>query len=103
MTKTHLPVRLFLFLLNTTLFNEAFIGNLSGIDFGREWRLYDVGGSRTAVIIVFLSDRIIAFWTYLLMQRNAWLPYFDNVQAIIFRKLSSREAPSTYLISYPIS
>ncbi|KAG5650297.1 hypothetical protein H0H81_012716 [Sphagnurus paluster] len=33
-------------------------------DFGHEWILYDVGGSRTA--------------------RNAWLPYFEAVNAIIF-------------------
>ncbi|KAG9007355.1 hypothetical protein FRB90_009414 [Tulasnella sp. 427] len=31
---------------------------------GVEWRLYDVGGSRT--------------------QRHAWIPYFDNVDSIIF-------------------
>ncbi|KAG5641747.1 hypothetical protein DXG03_004292 [Asterophora parasitica] len=33
-------------------------------DFGQEWILYDVGGSRTA--------------------RNAWLPYFEAVNACIF-------------------
>ncbi|KAF9000823.1 G-protein alpha subunit [Cyathus striatus] len=33
-------------------------------DFGKEWILYDVGGSRT--------------------MRHAWVPYFDNVNAIIF-------------------
>ncbi|CAA7269764.1 unnamed protein product [Cyclocybe aegerita] len=40
--------------------------NIAGVggDAGREWLLYDVGGSRT--------------------MRHAWLPYFDNVQAIIF-------------------
>jgi len=42
-----------------------FFGNTTRThDFGREWILYDVGGSRT--------------------QRHAWLPYFDNVNAIIF-------------------
>ncbi|KAF5380126.1 hypothetical protein D9615_006289 [Tricholomella constricta] len=45
---------------------QGFLGNvgLSG-DFGLEWMLYDVGGSRTA--------------------RNAWLPYFEAVNAIIFQ------------------
>jgi len=33
-------------------------------DFAREWSIYDVGGSRTT--------------------RHAWLPYFDDVNAIIF-------------------
>ncbi|KAJ3505431.1 hypothetical protein NLJ89_g7420 [Agrocybe chaxingu] len=40
-----------------------FAGGIGG-DAGKEWLLYDVGGSRTV--------------------RHAWLPYFDNVQAIIF-------------------
>ncbi|KAL0955368.1 hypothetical protein HGRIS_001616 [Hohenbuehelia grisea] len=35
-----------------------------GHEFGREWAIYDVGGARTV--------------------RQAWLPYFDNVNAIIF-------------------
>ncbi|KAH8825242.1 G-protein alpha subunit [Flagelloscypha sp. PMI_526] len=39
-------------------------GAFLGHDFGREWILYDVGGSRS--------------------MRHAWLPFFDNVQAIIF-------------------
>lgn len=34
------------------------------INFGNEWLLYDVGGSRTG--------------------RNAWIPYFEGVHAIIF-------------------
>ncbi|KAF8200087.1 G-protein alpha subunit [Pholiota molesta] len=34
-------------------------------DMGQDWILYDVGGSRTT--------------------RPAWVPYFDNIQAIIFR------------------
>ncbi|KAG6811071.1 hypothetical protein H0H92_009131 [Tricholoma furcatifolium] len=38
-------------------------------NFGQEWNIYDVGGSRTV--------------------RNAWLPYFENVNAIIFRAQSS--------------
>ncbi|KAG6853545.1 hypothetical protein C0991_003336 [Blastosporella zonata] len=33
-------------------------------NFGQEWNIYDVGGART--------------------QRNAWLPYFEGVNAIIF-------------------
>ncbi|KAG6917482.1 hypothetical protein DXG01_002345 [Tephrocybe rancida] len=33
-------------------------------NFGQEWNIYDVGGARTA--------------------RNAWLPYFEGVNAIIF-------------------
>ncbi|PPQ76441.1 hypothetical protein CVT26_012955 [Gymnopilus dilepis] len=44
---------------NTTVFS----GGIGG-DAGKEWILYDVGGSRT--------------------MRHAWVPYFDNVQAIIF-------------------
>ncbi|KAF8887649.1 G-protein alpha subunit [Gymnopilus junonius] len=44
---------------DTTLFS----GGIGG-DAGKEWILYDVGGSRTV--------------------RHAWIPYFDNVQAIIF-------------------
>ncbi|KAF9527656.1 G-protein alpha subunit [Crepidotus variabilis] len=35
-----------------------------GANAGKEWLLYDVGGSRT--------------------MRNAWIPFFDNIQAIIF-------------------
>uniref|UniRef100_A0A8H8CD70 G-alpha-domain-containing protein n=1 Tax=Psilocybe cubensis TaxID=181762 RepID=A0A8H8CD70_PSICU len=42
---------------------SIFAGGIGG-DAGKEWILYDVGGSRTV--------------------RHAWLPYFDNVQAIIF-------------------
>ncbi|KAF8056516.1 G-protein alpha subunit [Lyophyllum atratum] len=42
-----------------------FLGNVGiGGNFGQEWLIYDVGGSRTA--------------------RNAWLPYFEGVNAIIF-------------------
>lgn len=44
--------------------NNTFAGGITGVDFGGDWRIYDVGGSRTA--------------------RHAWLPYFDNVQTIIF-------------------
>jgi len=43
---------------------NIFSGTMSGVEFGREWRIYDVGGSRTL--------------------RHAWLPYFENAQAIIF-------------------
>jgi len=43
---------------------NGLLGTMSSIEYGREWRIYDVGGSRTA--------------------RHAWVPYFDNVQAIIF-------------------
>ncbi|PPQ94855.1 hypothetical protein CVT25_007227 [Psilocybe cyanescens] len=43
--------------------SSVFAGGIGG-DAGKEWLLYDVGGSRTS--------------------RHAWLPYFDNVQAIIF-------------------
>ncbi|EDR01363.1 G-protein alpha subunit [Laccaria bicolor S238N-H82] len=39
-----------------------FAGGLG--DFGKEWIIYDVGGART--------------------MRQAWLPFFDNVNAIIF-------------------
>ncbi|KAJ8691056.1 hypothetical protein PTI98_010663 [Pleurotus ostreatus] len=35
-----------------------------GHEFGREWLIYDVGGART--------------------MRHAWLPFFDNVNAVIF-------------------
>ncbi|KAF4616573.1 hypothetical protein D9613_008941 [Agrocybe pediades] len=38
--------------------------NPNNNDAGKDWILYDVGGSRTI--------------------RHAWLPYFDNMQAIIF-------------------
>ncbi|CAA7268550.1 unnamed protein product [Cyclocybe aegerita] len=44
---------------NTAIFAGGVGGNA-----GKEWLLYDVGGSRTV--------------------RHAWLPFFDNVQAIIF-------------------
>ncbi|TFK38865.1 guanine nucleotide binding protein, alpha subunit [Crucibulum laeve] len=43
---------------------NQFFSSTLGQDFGKEWILYDVGGSRTI--------------------RHAWLPYFDNVNAIIF-------------------
>ncbi|TFK34970.1 G-protein alpha subunit [Crucibulum laeve] len=42
--------------------SQLFPGSIG--DFGKEWILYDVGGSRTI--------------------RHAWVPYFDNVNAIIF-------------------
>ncbi|KAF8054753.1 guanine nucleotide binding protein, alpha subunit, partial [Lyophyllum atratum] len=45
---------------NSTNFLDVGIGG----NFGQEWLIYDVGGSRTA--------------------RNAWLPYFEGVNAIIF-------------------
>ncbi|KAF8156551.1 guanine nucleotide binding protein, alpha subunit [Crassisporium funariophilum] len=44
--------------------STIFSNGIGGGDFGKEWILYDVGGSRT--------------------MRHAWLPFFDNVQAIIF-------------------
>ena len=38
----------------STLFNEALsIGTMGGIEYGREWRIYDVGGSRTMVLSLF--------------------------------------------------
>jgi guanine nucleotide-binding protein subunit alpha len=37
--------------------DESFIG-MGGIEYGREWRIYDVGGSRTAVLPCFFSARI---------------------------------------------
>ncbi|KAF8958910.1 guanine nucleotide binding protein, alpha subunit [Flammula alnicola] len=43
--------------------SSVFAGGIGG-DAGRDWLLYDVGGSRT--------------------MRHAWVPYFDNIQAIIF-------------------
>jgi len=43
---------------------SIFSGAIGGVQFGKEWRIYDVGGSRS--------------------MRHAWLPYFDNAQAIIF-------------------
>ncbi|KAG6901805.1 hypothetical protein C0995_007741 [Termitomyces sp. Mi166 len=43
---------------NSLISNVGLSGN-----FGQEWKLYDVGGART---------------------RNAWLPYFEGVNAIIF-------------------
>ncbi|KNZ73701.1 Guanine nucleotide-binding protein G(t) subunit alpha-3 [Termitomyces sp. J132] len=45
---------------NSLMDNVGLTGN-----FGQEWKLYDVGGARTV--------------------RNAWLPYFEGVNAIIFR------------------
>ncbi|GLB39465.1 putative G protein alpha subunit [Lyophyllum shimeji] len=45
--------------------NSSFLGNVGlGGDFGRDWILYDVGGSRTV--------------------RHAWVPYFEALNAIIF-------------------
>ncbi|KAF7428969.1 hypothetical protein PC9H_008206 [Pleurotus ostreatus] len=47
------------------LFEQGAIPTFSiGHEFGKEWMIYDVGGSRT--------------------MRHAWLPYFDNVNAVIF-------------------
>jgi guanine nucleotide-binding protein subunit alpha len=43
---------------------SIFSGAMGGVGYGREWRIYDVGGSRS--------------------MRHAWLPYFDHAQAIIF-------------------
>ena len=40
----------------STLSNEALsIGTMGGIEYGREWKLYDVGGSRTMVLFFFFS------------------------------------------------
>lgn len=50
-------------------------------EYGREWIMYDVGGARTLVRP--LSHKCMVPLTYAL-QRAAWLPYFDNVNAIIF-------------------
>ncbi|KAG6835896.1 hypothetical protein H0H93_013570 [Arthromyces matolae] len=57
-----------LFFASMTPFKDAHPTLLKGVGiqntFGREWKIYDVGGARTA--------------------RNAWLPYFEGVNAIIF-------------------
>lgn len=48
---------------------------------GSEWYIYDVGGSRSSV------SRSIAGQKHLLNyfpQRPSWIPFFDDVQAIIF-------------------
>lgn len=50
------------------------------------WKIYDVGGSRTQVLIyLFLSPFYATIIECLrFQQRHAWLPYFDQVNAIIF-------------------
>jgi guanine nucleotide-binding protein alpha-1 subunit len=55
------------------------------IGFGQEWILYDVGGSRTRVC----TFPNVIYWPvstdlWPAKQRQAWLPYFDAVDAIIF-------------------
>ncbi|KAJ8456515.1 hypothetical protein ONZ45_g2202 [Pleurotus djamor] len=50
--------------LRTTGIQEHKILFEQGHEFGREWVIYDVGGART--------------------MRYAWLPFFDNVNAVIF-------------------
>ena len=67
---------------------HSILGTMSSIEYGREWTIYDVGGSRTAVSFCFLT-RYCSFFFYDTIQRHAWLPYFDNVQAIIFREFQS--------------
>lgn len=38
----------------STLSNEALsIGAIGGVEYGREWRIYDVGGSRSMVLFFF--------------------------------------------------
>ncbi|CAA7268537.1 unnamed protein product [Cyclocybe aegerita] len=67
---------------NTGIFAERIpileAGGIGG-DAGKEWLLYDVGGSRTV--------------------RHAWLPYFDNVQAIIFLARASPHSP--FIVVFP--
>lgn len=60
----------------------------SGAYPGSEWYIYDVGGSRS---MVSPSLRRLFFWhdiqtldLFSVMQRPHWIPYFDDVQAIIF-------------------
>ena len=48
---------------------------------GKQWVIYDVGGSRTSVR--FHTPRFV-FLTWYPSQRSAWLPYFDDAHAVLF-------------------
>jgi hypothetical protein len=60
-----------------------------------DWVIYDVGGSRTQVSIVSYTSWHTCIWPrnrppldHLILpftpQRNAWIPFFENITAIIF-------------------
>ena len=47
----------------STLSNEALsIGTIGGVEYGREWRIYDVGGSRSMVLIFFFSQLVLLLY-----------------------------------------
>jgi len=60
---------------------------LLGDSFGSEWVIYDVGGSRSMVCPLHLVPA--GDVNDIDAQRHAWLPYFDAVNAIIFRSFQS--------------
>jgi len=50
-------------------------------DHGKEWIMYDVGGTRSSVRVPHMPSSGCG-WMY--MQRAAWASFFDDVDAIIF-------------------
>lgn len=62
------------------LFTAVECGNAPGALPGSEWYIYDVGGSRNNVCVYLLVPR----FPLTALQRPMWIPYFDDVQAIIF-------------------
>ena len=55
----------------------------TGSEVGRDWYMFDVGGTRTSVSpLSFITARL--FTDYSTSQRAAWFPYFEDCNAIIF-------------------
>jgi guanine nucleotide-binding protein alpha-1 subunit len=54
-----------------------------GTEVGRDWYMFDVGGTRTSVSPV-SSISAGLFTDYSASQRAAWFPYFEDCNAIIF-------------------
>lgn len=54
-----------------------------GSEAGREWLIYDVGGARSLVSAA-QRFRVPPSILTVDLQRHAWYPYFDDINAIIF-------------------
>jgi len=50
---------------------------------GQEWRLYDVGGTRSSVGFLYPFEPNIPNEHFWLLQRAAWYPYFEDSMSIL--------------------
>ena len=57
---------------------------LIGLEADREWILYDVGGARSLVCHMWYDPQFRRDVLTPGLQRHAWYPYFDDVNALIF-------------------